>query len=81
MMLDFNGNNRGFCFVTYQTRSESARALKGTGLLITKNIEEIQKVFEIYFLFLISNKFLTLWRQFYKLKKINSYIYESNRRL
>lgn len=29
MMLDFNGNNRGFCFVTYQTRSESQRALKG----------------------------------------------------
>ena len=30
MMLDFNGNNRGFCFVTYQTRNESQAALKGT---------------------------------------------------
>jgi len=29
MMLDFNGNNRGFCFVTYQTRNESQAALKG----------------------------------------------------
>ncbi|CBY36802.1 unnamed protein product [Oikopleura dioica] len=29
MMLDFNGNNRGFCFVTYQTRNESHAALKG----------------------------------------------------
>jgi len=29
MMLDFNGNNRGFCFVTYKTKLESQRALKG----------------------------------------------------
>ena len=29
MMLDFNGNNRGFCFVTYKTRTESQAALKG----------------------------------------------------
>ena len=29
MMLDFNGNNRGFCFVTYKTRAESQAALKG----------------------------------------------------
>lgn len=29
MMLDFNGNNRGFCFVTYKTRVESQAALKG----------------------------------------------------
>ena len=29
MMLDFNGNNRGFCFVTYKTRIESQAALKG----------------------------------------------------
>lgn len=28
-MLDFNGNNRGFCFVTYKTKLESQRALKG----------------------------------------------------
>ena len=49
MMLDFNGNNRGFCFVTYKTKLESQRALKGInnfeirkGRLLGKKIFQVE---------------------------------------